>query len=229
MHTRLRYFYISTVTFVKQHKHILWTGFSLGVILIFGIIVFSYAVISSDEKYILDTHNTSSIKNTHIRIGIVLGAGITKEGKPFKELQARLDFAANALEKGYVDKLLLSGDNRFKNYDEPTAMRDYLVNKKHIAASKLQRDFAGRSTYESCERAAKVFGQKNKPVIIFSAKSHLPRAIYLCRNFGIQAYGIASNIEASNATRREILARVKATINVHIKGEPTVLGKQIKM
>jgi SanA protein len=188
-----------------------------------------YMVISADNKYVLNTSNPAAIKEKDAKVGLVLGAGITKHGKPFKELQARLDTAANALNKGYVDKLILSGDNRFEYYDEPTAMENYLVNIKHVPKAKLQPDFAGRSTYESCERAAKIFGQKDKPVIIFSAGSHLPRAIYLCREFGIDAYGIANHIEANNATRREVLARIKAVLNIYVKGEPTILGDPIKI
>lgn len=189
----------------------------------------SYFIISSDKKYVLDIRDVSQINNTRATVGLVLGAGVTKDGKPFKELQARLDSATEAVEKGYVDKLILSGDNRFEYYDEPTAMKNYLVNVKHIPEDKLQPDFAGRSTYESCERTAKIFGQKDKPVIIFSAGSHLPRAIYLCRKFDVRAYGIANTVEANNATRREVLARTKAIINVYVKGEPTILGDPIKI
>lgn len=160
-------------------------------------------------------------------IGMVLGAGITKEGKPYDELKARLDIAASAINNGTVEKLILSGDNRFENYNEPSAMKHYLIEKRSIPAAKLVEDFAGRSTYESCERAAKVFSVKK--LIIFSAGSHLPRAIYLCRHFNIEAYGIASGTEANNSRRRELLARVKAVYNTHVLGEDTVLGNPIPL
>lgn len=219
----------NTHTFLAKYKKLILITVIAAISIGLLVLVLPYIIISSDSKYILNSGNSEEVQAKHAKVGIVLGAGITKNGKPFKELQARLDTAADALDKGYVDKLLLSGDNRFKNYDEPTAMKNYLMNVKHIPKEKLQPDFAGRSTYESCERAAKVFGQKDKPVIIFSAGSHLPRAIYLCRQFDVQAYGIANNTEANNATRREVLARTKAVINVYIKGEPTILGKPIEI
>ncbi|HET7302764.1 MAG TPA: ElyC/SanA/YdcF family protein [Candidatus Saccharimonadales bacterium] len=183
-------------------------------------IVVSSAIIGRNKIYILpqDTHTTA-------RVGLVLGAGITPDGTPYKELRSRLDTAAAALQSGTVQKLLLSGDNRFKNYNEPEAMKEYLVTQKHISASQLQLDYAGRSTYESCQRAKQIFGLDR--TIIFSAQSHLPRAIFLCRHFGVTAYGIASHIEANNHVRREALAGVKAFINAYIKGEPTVLGPPI--
>ncbi|HEX8762890.1 MAG TPA: ElyC/SanA/YdcF family protein [Candidatus Saccharimonadales bacterium] len=181
-----------------------------------------FAAINPYHKYVIAANS-----NTHVDVGLVLGAGITADGRPFKELQARLDAAANALQKGTVRKLILSGDNRFDYYDEPTAMINYLVEKHGVNKSNLQADFAGRSTYESCERAAKIFGLKQ--TIIFSAPSHLPRAIYLCRHFGIESYGVGSNIEANNSTRREMLARVKAVYNLYIRGENTILGTPINL
>jgi vancomycin permeability regulator SanA len=188
-------------------------------------IVVSYAVITPNARYIIDS-NTENKPSERAYAGLVLGAGINADGKPYKELKARLDVAADALEKGYVDKLIVSGDNRFKNYNEPKAMKDYLVS-KGIDAKKVQPDFAGRSTYESCERATKIFNQKK--LIIISAESHLSRAIYLCRHMGIESYGIASDLEANNSTRREALARVKALYNVYIHPEPTALGKPINL
>jgi vancomycin permeability regulator SanA len=219
----------SAYNLITKYKIICVTSACLFIIagLLFFFVI-PYLVISPSDKYVLNVGDSSSIKVKNAKVGLVLGAGI-KNGKPYDELQARLDSAADALNKGYVDKLLLSGDNRFEHYDEPTAMKNYLVKERRIPESKLQTDFAGRSTYESCERAAKVFGQDNKNMIIFSAGSHLPRAIYLCRKFNIHAYGIANNIEASNAGYREVFARTKAVLNVYIKGEPTVLGSSIKI
>lgn len=163
----------------------------------------------------------------HFQTGMVLGAGVNSKGQPYRELQARLDVAADAYLDGKVDKLILSGDNRFLYYNEPDAMKTYLTLLRHIPDNKLVTDYAGRSTYESCERAAKIFGQKR--LVIFSADSHLPRAIYLCREFGIDAYGISSGVEANNSRRRELVARVKALFNVYIRGEKTIRGKPIKV
>lgn len=208
--------------FLRNNKKLIIGLGGSGFILIIGLVLACSLLIGSNKKYILPPSS-----DKHVRVGIVLGAGITKQGKPFKELQARLDVAAKAIGTGQVDKLILSGDNRFNNYDEPTAMKDYLVNVKHISEDKLQPDFAGRSTYESCERASKVF--RVKETIIYSAGYHLQRAIYLCRHFGITTYGVAGGLEDSNSTRRELMARVKAVYNLYIKGEPTVLGPAVKI
>ena len=178
-------------------------------------------IVLGDRSYVT---NLSAAQ--HQRAGIVLGSGVTPKGTPHRELQARLDVAAQAVNRGVVDKLLLSGDNRYLNYNEPEAMWRYLVTVRHISPSKLQVDYAGRSTYESCDRASRVFGIKS--ATIFSAQSHLSRAIYLCRHLGVEAYGVSSGVEANNSFRRELLARVKAVFNIYIYGEQTILGQKIK-
>lgn len=67
---------------------------------------------------------------------------------------------------------------------------------------------------------------------LISESTHLPRAIYLCKHFGIDAYGIDSSGESSKGLQigqrwREILARDKAVFNIYLIGEETVLGEPI--
>lgn len=190
-----------------------------------GVVLASTIMIDRYDRYVL--RDSAAKRAQSQSVGLVLGAGITPDGKPYRELQGRLDTAAEALKAGYVERLIVSGDNRFPGYDEPTAMKQYLVRERGLPADKIQPDFAGRSTYESCERAAKVF--KLDKAILISAGSHLPRAIYLCRHFGVETYGIASATEAGNASRREAMARVKAVFNVYVRGEKTILGSPISV
>jgi vancomycin permeability regulator SanA len=212
----------SIIAFMKKHRIKLFVSIFLIVGIIATIIIGCYFIINPYKKFVI-----ASDKSPTTSIGMVLGAGVANSGQPYRELRARLDTAADAINNGKVNKLILSGDNRFLNYDEPTAMYNYLIDKRGISANKLQRDFAGRSTYESCERAIKIFEVTS--LIIFSADSHLPRAIYLCRHFGIEAYGIGSGVEANNSSRRELLARVKAVYNAEFVGEKTVLGDRIPL
>jgi SanA protein len=205
-----------------MHRLLVGSGLAALLLLPVAVLVMCNWLITPYQKYVI-----SSDDHLQVKVGLVLGAGVAKNGKPFKELEARLDSAATALQAGQVQRLLVSGDNRFDDYNEPQAMKDYLVEVKHIPANLIQPDYAGRSTYESCERAAKIFDLKQ--TIIFSAGSHLPRAIFLCRHFGIQAYGISSGVEANNSGRREPLARVKAIYNVYVNGEPTVFGPKISL
>jgi len=214
--------HIKIVNYFKTHKRLRVLVYSAAGCLVLGLlfVIACNLIIARGQRFVLPSNSTM-----HQQIGIVLGAGITKQGKPFRELQARLDVAAKAVESGQVDGLVLSGDNSRKTYDEPKAMLNYLEQIKHIPADKLQVDDAGRDTYDSCERAIKIFGLHS--TIIYSAPSHLPRAIFLCRHFGIQAYGVSSGVDGSNAKRRETEASVKAILNVTLFPEHSILGPRI--
>ncbi len=154
---------------------------------------------------------------------IIFGGGVVN-GNPLPLLEDRLKHAIELDKEHNFQKIIVSGDNRTLDYNEPTAMMMYL--EEHgIRSEKIQPDFAGRSTYETCERAKKVF--KVNDALLVSESTHLPRALYLCRHFGITAYGSASDGEASKGLKlgqrwREVLARNKAFFNVYIKGEETV-------
>jgi vancomycin permeability regulator SanA len=168
-------------------------------------------------------------KTQNIKTGIVFGGGI-ENGEPRPILRDRLETAKKLLDENIVNFLIVSGDNRRLDYNEPQVMHDYLVNELSVDSSVIQKDFAGRSTYETCERANKIFGVSE--AILVSETTHLPRAVYLCRHFNIDAYGAKSDGESSSGLRvgqrwREVLARNKAILNVYFVGEQTVLGEPI--
>ncbi|MDQ3065101.1 MAG: YdcF family protein [bacterium] len=208
--------------FLKNHRYGLFvTGL---VFLTFGLI--NHVHIGSYSKFIIDDSNLEMPE-----VAIVLGGGIIN-GKPRPLLQDRLNAAVNLIQQGKINKITLSGDNRVEEYNEPQAMQDYLINEKSINPKLIQLDNAGRSTYETCERASKVFGLKK--ALLISESTHLPRAIYLCRNFGLEAYGFVSDGQSSSGLKlgqrwREVLARTKAAVNIYIAGENTLLGERIEI
>jgi SanA protein len=57
------------------------------------------------------------------RVAIVFGAGLWRNGTATPVLQDRVQTAANLYFDGKVEKLLMSGDNRFVDYNEPAVMR----------------------------------------------------------------------------------------------------------
>jgi vancomycin permeability regulator SanA len=215
---------------VKPRKRVCIVIIVLVLFLVVAVVI-NYFVIGRSSKYIL--HNAAGLTEKIGKgstVGIVPGGGI-ENGKPRPLLQDRLDAAARLLKTGAVRKLIVSGDNRIEGYNEPQAMKNYLTQTQHIDPSLIQLDNAGRSTYETCERAHKIFSLSK--VLLISESTHLPRAIYLCRSFGIEDSGYSSDGASSSGLQvgqkfREIEARTKATINVYIIGERTVLGDKIK-
>ncbi|MCA9328675.1 YdcF family protein [Candidatus Saccharibacteria bacterium] len=191
----------------------------------------SYQLVSKSSSEIYSTDSADLVKIAKdYDIAIVFGGGIGDDG-PLQLLEDRLDIAKELLDKKLVNKVILSGDNRTESYNEPDAMFKYLV-ENGVSTQQLQKDYAGRSTYETCERAQKIF--ELDKVILISEETHLPRASYLCHHFGLETIGVKSEGIASanlhvSQSFREILARDKAVFNVYFIGEKTVLGDPIKL
>ncbi len=85
-------------------------------------------------------------------VALVLGAKVFPDGTPSPFLAARLDVAHRLYQAGKVQVVVVSGDNMAKEYNEPEAMRTYLVN-AGMPAEAVVIDYAGFDTYDSCARA----------------------------------------------------------------------------
>ena len=60
-------------------------------------------------------------------VAIVFGAGLQRDGTPTAVLRDRVAAAAELYFSGKVKKILMSGDNRFVEYNEPGAMAAYAI------------------------------------------------------------------------------------------------------
>lgn len=159
-------------------------------------------------------------------MALVFGAAVLPDHTPSQFLAARLDLARRLLAEGKVQVILVSGDNRARNYDEPTAMRDYLV-RAGVPTGAVVRDFAGFNTYASCVRARQVFGVTG--AVLVTQDYHLPRALRICRSIGLDAVGVGSRVASGTAAwtdgaRREVLADLKAVWELLTRPEPRFSG-----
>ncbi len=212
---------------VKDYQAIFVNFINILAAILLTFFVLSNLIVSSYSKFIKSTPEATTEIVHYPRVAIVFGGGVTLDKQPTDIIKQRLETAAELYERGAVDRILVSGDNRFVNYNEPLVMQRYLEEELFISSSDIQQDNAGRSTYETCERAVKVFGLKE--AVLISQNSHLPRALFLCRSFGLNAYGYptrADSIRLSQALR-ELGANLKAVFNVYIHGEKTILGEPI--
>ncbi len=161
------------------------------------------------------------------KAAIVFGAGLTADGGATTVLKDRVATAAALYNAGKVEKLLMSGDNRFLNYNEPGAMKEYAL-QIGIPEEAIVLDYAGRRTYDTCYRAKEIF--QLSEVILVTQKFHLPRALYTCSSLGIKAVGVSADIRTYRGTGywniREIPARLIAFIQVHLTHPEPVLGDQ---
>ena len=146
-------------------------------------------------------------------VALVLGAEVYPGGRPSAFLRARLEVALELYRRGLVRALLVSGDGTSRFYDEPTAMRDYLL-EHGVPAEAVLVDPAGLDTYASCARARDEFGVHR--LIVVSQRYHLPRALAICRVLGLDAWGVGDTTVAdrsprtwAHGTRREVAANLK--------------------
>lgn len=170
----------------KFFRILLWL-ISLGCLALFVIYLINLQVSSYSKDKIYKS--VEAVPNEN-RIAIVLGAKVWDGGVPSFVLEDRIITAVELYKAGKVKKLLMSGDNPTKEYDEPTAMKNYAV-KLGVPENDIILDFAGRRTYDTCYRAKEIF--EIKKAIMVSQEFHLPRSIYLCQNIGVDAVGIISN------------------------------------
>ena len=161
------------------------------------------------------------------RAAIVFGAGLRYDGSPTAVLRDRVETAARLYFAGKVEKILMSGDNRFVDYNEPGAMQQY-ARDLGVPDSAIVLDYAGRRTYDTCYRAKAIFGVER--AILVTQGFHLPRALFLCGSLGIHASGVpADNIYFLKRSRfiwnvRELFATFGAVMDVHFYKPLPVLG-----
>jgi SanA protein len=166
------------------------------------------------------------------RIAIVFGARIYADGRLSPMLRDRVETAVELYHAGKVDKLLLSGDNRFDDYDEPGRMRDY-ARSLGVRVDDIQPDYAGRRTYDTCYRAKAIFNLES--AILVTQDFHLPRALFTCDSLGLEVVGVAADRQPYSrrslawSTLREIPAMTVALVDVVRQEPPPVLGDPIRI
>lgn len=161
-----------------------------------------------------------------VPVGLVLGAEVSPDGTPSPFLRGRLDVARQLYDAGRITVIIVSGDNGTPTYDEPTAMRSYLID-AGVPASQVVADYAGFDTYDSCYRARDIFGVTQ--LVLISQAYHLPRSVVTCRALGLDAIGVGDTSAQAypavwrSGERREVLANLKMIYDLLSRRVP-ILG-----
>jgi len=161
-------------------------------------------------------------------IVIVPGASVLRNGTPSDILADRLIVAADLYAAGKAEKILVSGDNGKKGYDEVNAMRRFLLGRQ-VAPEDIFLDHAGFDTYDTMYRANRVFGVTD--AIVVTQRYHLSRALFLALHLGIRASGVSSDLQPYLKqfwfSSRETLSRVKAVADIFFGSAPKYLGDPV--
>jgi SanA protein len=190
------------------------------------------ALIAAVNAYVLlavGSKSTADVADVpHAQAAIVLGAFVKPNGKMSAMLADRVRQADALWKAGKVDRILVSGDHHTWAYDEPDTMRKELV-ADGVPPRVIFEDHAGFDTWASMVRARGIFGVDS--AVVVTQGFHMPRALYLAREAGIDATGLTADlhpygIQGQKSDMREIFARVKAIADTTLD-TPAMGGKRI--
>ncbi|MCP4522632.1 MAG: hypothetical protein GY828_00250 [Candidatus Gracilibacteria bacterium] len=199
-------------------------GGTIGVAIFFSIN--KYVLSFSDQGYYSQVSELPAQE-----FGLVFGASVLGNSKPSDILADRLKTAAESFQQGKIKQIIVSGDNRKRNYNEPVVMQKYLMG-LGIPQEFIHLDYAGFDTYDTLYRARDLFHIKE--VTLFTQDFHLKRAMYISKKLGIKTLGIQTNrqyyLAESYNHKREYFARIKAFLEVEIlQPEPVHLGDEMRI
>ncbi len=177
------------------------------------------------RPYILSEH---TLYNQPIEAIVVLGS-LVEDGEPLPVVRERLDTAAYLYDKGLSRRIIVSGHGGIESTSEVQVMKNYLM-EQGIPSYRIFIDHDGQSTYRSMLSLKEVFNLKN--VIIVSQKYHLPRAIFLGRQNGIEAYGYPAAQQKKTSYYqqvREYFARNKDYVQNILKPKQSFIQENINI
>lgn len=164
-------------------------------------------------------------------VWLVFWASVLQNWTPSDILKDRLKVAYKAYIAWKIEKIIVSWDNSHLSYNEPVGMQKYLID-MWVDVDDIYLDYAWFDTYDSIYRAREIFGVNE--IVLFTQDFHLKRAMYISRKLWMDPYWVETNLQKyineDYNNRREILARIKAFIEIEIfKPKPRYLGDKIEI
>lgn len=152
---------------------------------------------------------------------LILGSSV-KGNQLSQIVQDRVEAAIQIYSDGKASKILISGDGDDPTYyNEVKSINTYLLNRS-IPPADIFVDFAGYDTYDSLWRAKEIYGIET--LIVSTQRFHMPRALLIARNLGMNAHGIIADRtiykSAERNSLRESFARIKAIIDLVVHSKP---------
>lgn len=137
-----------------------------------------------------------------------------KSGMANPYFVSRMDAVSMLYHHGKIKKIIVSGE-RSRGYNEPQAMKNYLVFQEGVPEDIIIEDPKGFKTQMSIDNCKKIYKQNN--VIIVSQGFHNLRALFYARKnkmnaLGFDAQDVYKNESFYRNQTREFFARVMAVV-----------------
>jgi SanA protein len=202
---------------IKSNKKNVATPLSTGIIFILIFTIFlllsQYKV---NTKYNDNIYTVNNVPSTET--GLILGATVWENKIPSDILADRLLVGIHLYKNGKIKKIIVSGADDSEYYNEVQVMKNFLL-QHAIKEQDIIMDHAGFTTYHSLYRAKTVMSLNS--LIIITNRYHLPRALYIAHELGINATGVDSDLRRYTGdifnNFREFFARIKANIDLIFK------------
>jgi vancomycin permeability regulator SanA len=221
MKLKLDDYFKNKFTWIKNHKLISLICFFIFILVLTLLSPFWINLKSNQKIY-------SKEDVPERKVAIVFGAAVFANKWPSDVVEDRVKVAADLYKVGKVEKILMTGDNSVLEYNEPEVMRKAAL-ELGVKNKDIILDFAGFRTYDSCERAKRVF--KIDEAILVTQKGHLQRAIYLCEKSGIKSAGVSASIREykyeNRQSIREWVAKMATFWEANVfRHDPKFLGEE---
>jgi vancomycin permeability regulator SanA len=190
-----------------------------------GAAIFNAVVILTGNAYELATGARQTVATPALAPpapwAIVLGNRVFADGRVSSDLHGRLALALALHRLGKVGKIYVSGEFRSGDaYDEPGVMAAWL-RKRGVPDEDLVLDRGG---YRTAATMADAVADGLREAIVCTQGYHLPRALFLARQAGLQATGVPAFEESKSAfdlvkvILREGIARPESLLEVALRG-----------
>jgi vancomycin permeability regulator SanA len=147
----------------------------------------------------------------HTTYALVFGTTINADGSLSDIMRERIEAAVLLYQRGKVNKLFISADER---HDHETTVIAMYAEQQGIPSADVIRDVVGIDTEDSCRH----FSQIASETVLITQGFHLPRAMLICEGYGIRVTGLAvealgllqsrgTDIVSITATRAERLIK----------------------
>lgn len=153
----------------------------------------------------------------HHEVCLLLGTGpVSVFGGVNPYYTSRIATTVELVKLHKIDRVLISGDNKGPEYNEPQIMRDSLV-AHGVPESIIVMDGKGKNTQASIDNAVRLFHLKK--FVIISQEFHNQRALYMASHASLDATAVNAGENYYGGIRmvrmwlRERLSRVKAVFS----------------
>ena len=124
---------------------------------------------------------------------IVLGNPATSDGEPGAIMYTRVEKAVELFQKRLADKIIVSGNSVYNQFNEATIMAELATSLK-IPESAILKEPKAKNSYENAKFCIEILKANYlKSAIVITSRYHLKRASYIFSHYDIEYQIVAAD------------------------------------